>query len=286
MPHLLGAAISTVPMTYLRALAAGAAALLLYSLAEPYWLTVDELTVTDGRLPKAFEGKRIAFASDIHCGPFVSASRVGTLVERMNSLNPDIIVLGGDYTLGSSDNIEPCIAELARLKAPLGVYAVLGNHDTWAGTARTSKALESAGIRVLDNDAVWVASGGSRIRVGGVGDLWTASQDLGPTLEGLQANDFAVLLTHNPHYAEITDISPFALVLGGHTHGGQILPVRLLAPYLPERLRQRYVAGLYEEGHAKIAVTNGFGMVFFPVRFMSRPQIMVLSLRSGIPEGV
>ena len=252
---------------------------LVYSLIEPYLVRVNDVTISDSRVPQKFVGRRIAYLSDIHCGPFLSVERVRQVVDLTNAQKPDIILLGGDYVLGGKGLIRPCVGELAHLQAPLGVYAVLGNHDNWAGHDESVKALEDSGIKVLDNSGVWVAQDDGRIRLAGVGDLWTESSDLKPALGEATAKDYILLLSHNPQYEERADVSGISLVLSGHTHGGQILPVRLLAPYLPSMLHQRYVAGLYEKGGTRIFVTNGIGMTFLPVRFMSRPEIVIVTLR-------
>ena len=116
-------------------------------------LRVHRVTFVDPDVPAAFEGLRIAFASDIHQGPFFSLDRVRTLVERINALHADVIVLGGDYFYRGAPSIAPTFAELARLRAPLGVYAVLGNQDVpWARELQA--ALAAAGIRDLGGAGV------------------------------------------------------------------------------------------------------------------------------------
>ncbi|MFH1404152.1 MAG: metallophosphoesterase [Candidatus Altiarchaeota archaeon] len=254
---------------------------ILYSFIEPYTLRVSEFTVRDPQIPYGFDGKTIAFISDLHCGSFVSEDRLADIVSQVNSLNPDMILLGGDYTTRGSHNIQPCISELNALKAPLGVYGVLGNHDNWAGKQQTVRSLEEAGVTLLDNHAVWVESGDYKIRVGGVGDEWTDRQDLSKTLITTTPEDYVILLTHNPQYADKQESHQANLILSGHTHGGQILPVRLMAPYMPSRLRQTRVSGFYDEGSRKIIVTNGIGMVFTPNRLMAPPEIVRITLRKA-----
>ncbi|MFH0861459.1 MAG: metallophosphoesterase [Candidatus Altiarchaeota archaeon] len=254
--------------------------LIAYALVEPYLLRVYDVVVSDSKVPESFRGKRIAFLSDIHCGRFLSTDRVGGIVDLTNGLNPDMVLLGGDFIYGGVDDIDPCISVLGGLKAPMGVFAVLGNHDNWAGAGQTNKALEAAGIRVLDNEAVWVGSGGSRLKVGGVGDMWTESQDLNPTLENTSKDDFVLLLSHNPQYADRIGADRVSLMLSGHTHGGQIFPFRLITPYLASRFSQRYPSGVYELNNTKLIVTNGIGTVFIPLRFMTRPEIVLITLES------
>ncbi|MFH1055900.1 MAG: metallophosphoesterase [Candidatus Altiarchaeota archaeon] len=255
--------------------------LLAYSLIEPYFVQVNEVEFVSPHLPREFDGVRIVFASDIHCGQFFSTGRLKELVGLIDSLKPDMVLLGGDYVLGGAGYIPECVRELKSLHAPLGVFAVLGNHDNWAGAELTKSSLEDAGITVLDNKAMWVTQGGARIKVGGVGDLWTESQNISPTIGDTKEGDFIILMSHNPAYADEVKDLDIGLIVSGHTHGGQILPVTLLAPHLPSRLRQKYVAGVFDVGGSRLIVTKGVGMVFVPVRFLVRPEVVVITLRMG-----
>ena len=250
-------------------------AALAYALIEPYLLTVNETTITSPGIPSGYNGKKIAYASDIHCGMYYSTGRVGSLVDRIMSLKPDAILLGGDYVTGSRTNIRPCVRELSRLRAPQGVYAVLGNHDNWADKEESIKALEEAGITVLDNRGARLAPG---VWVGGVGDLWTEEQDTDAATNGASAGDYVILLSHNPRITEETDTSNIDLILSGHTHGSQILPVRLISAYLPGRLGQPMTSGLYKVNDTTILVSNGVGTVFIPLRFMVKPEINIITL--------
>ena len=252
----------------------------LWSLTEPYLIQVDNITVADKGIPKSFDSKRIVYISDMHCGFTFTSERVKNLVDKVNSLKPDIIILGGDYIWGRSGNIGECTQPYANLKAPFGLYAVLGNHDNWVDRLKTIESLKSAQAVVLDNDARWVESGGSRIRIGGVGDLWTEEQDIAPTLDGVGADDYVILVSHNPMYVNSLPEDSVDLMLSGHTHGGQIIFTGLIVPFLPGRLRGTYMSGVYSVNGTELIVSNGIGTVFAPVRFMVRPQIMVITLKS------
>ncbi len=239
---------------------------------------VNELEFKSDNLPQDFKGKRIVFISDMHCGLYFSVERVREVVEGVNALNPDIVLLGGDYTTRGGDSLGECIDTFSGINAPLGVYGVLGNHDNWGERENTLKFLGEAGVSVLENRGVWVQSGNSRIRVGGVSDLWTGKPDIEPVLDGVEADDFVILLSHNPQYVKEISYRGVDLVLAGHTHGGQMLPMRFLAPYLPSRLKQEYVFGWHDVGDTRLFVTNGLGTVFFPLRFMAPPEIVLLKL--------
>lgn len=249
-----------------------------YSIIEPSMLRLTEIQVADNNVPKGFIGKKIAFITDIHCGTFNSPDRVAKMVTRVNREKPDLILFGGDFLFSAGDDAGECMKTLGELQAPLGSYSVLGNHDVWGDEEYIRAKLQEYGVRLLDNRAEWVVLGEDRIKVGGVGDLWTQSQDLTPTIEDVVDDDFVILLSHNPQYMEEIDSSLVDLMLAGHTHGGQILPVRLIAPYLPSRLRQKYVSGSYLVDETKLFVSNGVGIVILPIRFMTRPEVVVVKL--------
>lgn len=190
----------------------------LYSFIEPFWINIKTIKLSRDKIPASFKGKKIVFISDIHHGPFLSVNRVKKLVERVNSLSPDIILLGGDYVHGSARYIEPCFKELSYLKAKYGVFGVLGNHDHWESTELTQKSMKNACMVSLDNMAVWVYEGNEKIKIGGVGDLYEDKQDINPTINDVSEDDFVILLSHNPDYAEKIKTSKIDIVLSGHTH--------------------------------------------------------------------
>lgn len=249
-----------------------------YAFAEPHWLRVHRLTIADADVPPAFSGVRIAFLSDIHHGPFFSIERVGRVVDLVNRLQPDVILLGGDYVHRDARFIAPVFAELARLRAPLGMFAVAGNHDHWEGIDLTRREMAKAGIVNLDNRAVWVTIGGDRIRIGGVGDLWEDRQDLAPTLDGVHESDFEILLSHNPDFAERLPTRDIDLMLSGHTHGGQVTLFGLWAAAVPSAYGQRYRSGFVRTGHTLVYVTTGVGAITPPVRFCAWPEVVLMTL--------
>ncbi|GAB4506332.1 MAG: hypothetical protein Kow00123_04700 [Anaerolineales bacterium] len=255
-----------------------AALVVAYALAEPYWLRVRHLRVADADVPPAFHGTRIAFLSDIHHGPFFSVERVRRVVGIVNGLQPDIILLGGDYVHRDARYIAPVFAELARLRAPLGVFAVAGNHDHWEGIDETRAAMARAGIVNLDNRAVWITIGDDRIRIGGVGDLWEDAHDIAPTLDGVRESDFVILLSHNPDFAEQIQTDWIDLVLSGHTHGGQVTLFGLWAAAVPSAYGQKYRSGFVRTEQTLVYVTTGVGTVTPPVRFSARPEVVLITL--------
>jgi predicted MPP superfamily phosphohydrolase len=255
--------------------------LVAYAFLEPYWLTVREVHIVDPDIPASFSGIRIAFLTDIHHGPYFSLARVRRAVERTNQLHPDIILLGGDYVHGDRKYIVPCFAELARLKATLGKFGVLGNHDHWQDAVLTSQSMVEAGIEWINNRAQWVTRNGQRIKIGGVGDLWEGSQDIAATIADTREEDFAILVSHHPDYAETMATRSVDLVFSGHTHGGQVTFLGLWAPFVPSMYGQKYRSGMVDTGLTTVIISNGIGTIPPPVRFFARPEIVLVHVHRG-----
>jgi len=258
------------------------ASLAAYMLVEPYLLRVREYDFTDSDVPEPFAGKKIAFVSDIHCGQFFPPERVRGLVENVNELGADIILLGGDY-VDSAGMFEgmftgQCIRELNSLKAPLGVYGVLGNHEHWSGKDESVKALEEAGVTLIDNSGVWVRLDGDRIRVGGMADPESGWVDVNPALEGVSEDDLVVIVSHRPDFAEGLKTEKVDLFISGHTHGGQITLFGLWSPFIPSIYGEKYRSGLIETNRTKVIVSNGVGTTSLPIRFFAPPDIVLVTL--------
>jgi predicted MPP superfamily phosphohydrolase len=260
----------------------GALLTLVYSAAiEPRWLVVREVEIRDADIPPSFDGKTIAFLTDIHHGIYFSLGRVRSLVARTNALQPDLVLLGGDYAHLRPRYIASCLAELAHLDAPLGKFGVLGNHDHWYDAQLAWKSMQAAGIVALDNRAVWITLGEERIRVGGVGDFWEDSQDLSATTTGVKDEDFVILLSHNPDYVENVQTTTVDLVLSGHTHGGQVTLFGLWAPIIHSDFGQKYRSGVVHTPFTTVVISNGIGVITPPLRFGARPEIILIRLHRG-----
>lgn len=254
-------------------------AALIYSFIEPYWLQTKEVTLSSKDIPSSFNNARIVFVSDIHHGPYFSRNRVRDLVDRINALNPDIVLLGGDYVHRELKYIEPCFEEFKNLKPTIGIFGVLGNHDHWESAELTRKSMKNAGIEIMDNRAAWINKGKDRIKIGGVGDVFEDKQDMNPTINDVSENDFVLLLSHSPDYVEQIRTKKIDMVLSGHTHGGQVTLFGLWAPLIPSKYGQKYRTGIIETDYTKVLVTNGVGTVTPPVRFFARPEIVLIHLK-------
>lgn len=256
------------------------ALILAYGIFEASWLQAVHMTVKDRDVPAVFAGKKIVFASDFHCGPFFGRSRMAGTVEKINSFDPDIVILGGDFVDYDAKYMDPCFDEMKKIKSRFGVYGVLGNHDYGVGEELVKREMRKASITVLDNKAEWIEASGQRIRIGGTADFLKDRVDLADTLEGLEEDDFAILASHNPSFAKRITNDKIDLVLSGHTHGGQVTLLGMWAPFFHLRYGQNNRTGYYETEHAKVIVSNGVGITILPIRLFARPQINIITLEN------
>lgn len=245
-------------------------------LIEPDWLALERVEITLEGLPPRLAGLRLALLSDLHRGPYVEPPLIGRAVELAQGAAADLVLLAGDFVSRSADYAASCAAELARLRAPRGVYACLGNHDHWTDAGTVAAALEAAGVRVLRNAGALVADG---LWLAAVDDVWERQADLDAALAEAPPGALTVLLAHEPDFADaVAADGRVALQLSGHSHGGQVrLPI-LGPPVLPY-LAQRYSAGLYRLGAMQLYVTRGVGCITPPARFNCRPEVTVITLR-------
>jgi uncharacterized protein len=256
-----------------------------YSFSESYRLEVKDYTYAGPDVPAAFDGTRIVLLADVHRSFYFSQERLGRLVDRVEGLHPDLIVLGGDYVYGSKDYEQSAFAALGRLHAPLGVYAVLGNHDYAhpgggvSDPGRAIQAITGANITLLDNSGVWIEKSGRSFRLAGVSDLQQGHPDAAPGLSGTVPRDLVVLASHEPDFAEKLPPGAVDLVLSGHTHGGQVTFFGLWAPVVGSKYSQKYRTGLVNNGTTTVVVSNGIGTIFPPLRFFAPPQIVVVTLK-------
>ena len=252
---------------------------------EPNRLVVRQETIELNRWPNELSGLKVAVLSDLHVGSaFIDERKVRTIVERTNQLQPDLIVILGDYITGNGrtrHRVEPEVFApiLKDLHAPLGVYSVLGNHDWWYNGEKVRRALEANGIKVLENQVASIDVRGTQLWLAGLADLWTRPQYIDETIAQVPQGAPLIALTHNP------DIFPQVpsrvnLLLAGHTHGGQVRLPLIGSVVESSKYGERYEAGhVVENGH-DLFVTTGIGTSIQPVRFGVPPEIVLLVLKS------
>ncbi|MBI5531671.1 MAG: metallophosphoesterase [Deltaproteobacteria bacterium] len=250
-------------------------------LIEPRWIEVERVDLPIQGLGDAWHEATVALLSDTHCGPYTEPSHIEHAVEIANGLDPDMVLLLGDYVHRGPKYIEPGIAPFAKLRAREGVFAVLGNHDHWDGRDLSLRELKRAGVDTLTNRSVVLRRRGDPLAIGGVGDLMEDVQLLEQAFSQCAQSTPRILMEHNPDYAEEMprDVR-VDLMVSGHTHGGQVRVPFYGAPILPSRYK-KYQQGLVDGPACKVYVTRGVSTIAPPVRFLCRPEITLLRLMVG-----
>ena len=262
-----------------RAVAAIAASLACLALAWARFIEPQRLLVRETALGRDC-GVQVALISDIHLGKYTRASDLQRLIDRLNTLPIDAVLVAGDWTFGPPRDLARAFAPLKQIKHP--VYGVLGNHDEqMPGPPLTDdlrEALAASNVQLIDDRYVPLG----RCTLAGVGDLYAGSADT--HLRHMQIDPPAaptarrVLLTHNPDVATRMSPDTAALVLAGHTHGGQVHLPFLTTLALQRNNRSGFEQGLYVLPHARLFITPGIGMDLLPLRFFVPPTIDVLGL--------
>ena len=247
---------------------------------EPFNYEVTETDIFVRDLPGAFEGFRIAHLTDLHHSRIVPIEEVQRVVSLANEAKPDIFVLTGDYTTSRPGYIEPCAEAIGGLKAPEGVWAVLGNHDHYIDAELTTRALKQRGVNVLSNANTKLTRGTDVLQLAGVDDWGWGKADWTRALRGVEITRPSLLLSHEPAVFDMPETRGLSLILSGHTHGGQINLPLIGAParFVDEF---KYLSGLFAREGTQLYVSRGTGMIGLPIRIGARPEIAVLRLRRG-----
>ncbi len=251
---------------------------------EPEDVEVVPVSLVLPRLDAAFEGYRIAQISDIHADGWMTPGRVLSLVNLVNAEAPDLVAITGDFATYSRfrsliRHASRLVAPLRRLRATDGVVAVLGNHDHKTDARTVRRVLAASGVIELHNAVLTLRRGGESLYLCGVDDLKEGTPRLDRALEGLSEEGAAVLLAHEPDFAdESAATGRFDLQLSGHSHGGQVGVPLLRYPFLPKLSRQ-YPTGLYRVGDMFLYTNRGLG-AHPRFRFNCRPEITIFTLRS------
>lgn len=257
---------------------------------EPRRLVVHEAELSVPAWPSALSELRITVITDLHVGsPHHGLGTLREIVATVNGTRPDVVLITGDLVIlgvvgGRFVEPEPIAGELGQLRARLGVFAVLGNHDWWFDAPRVEAALENAGISVLEDESVPITVNGEDLWLAGVSDYWEGRHDIGAALAGVPEDRPVVLFTHNPDiFPEVPE--RVSLTVAGHTHGGQVYLPLIGRPVVPSRFGQRYAAGHVVEGGRHLFVSTGLGTSILPIRFRVPPEVAVLTLTSISSQG-
>lgn len=259
------------------------------TLIEPNRPLVIQKDVFLDRWPERLNGFKIALLSDFHYDPVFSVHPLHSAVGIVNNLSPDLIAFTGDFVSLRFSRREnriaaqaaaPCAEILRGMKAPLGRWAVMGNHDQFTDHAVVTAALQEREIAVLGNRAVAIEKDGARFWIAGVNDVFSGTADPGEALGQVPYGEPVVLMAHEPDFADYIARFPIDLQLSGHSHGGQVrLP--LVGPVFLPDLARKYVQGQYQVGKLKLYVNVGLGTVGLPIRWNCPPEITLLTLHPG-----
>jgi uncharacterized protein len=259
---------------------------------EPFWPTVECLPLDLPRLHPALVGLRLVQLSDLHLSPHMRHDYLRAQLRRCQELSPDLIVLTGDFITDADPRFLGELQELLDiLHAPLGCFAVLGNHDCSVHSvdcthsdpilaARIEQALTGSGVTVLRNRRQVVEHDDARLQLVGLDDLWSRWFDADKAFADVDPNLPCITLAHTPDSYYLLRDKPWHWLLCGHTHGGQVRIPFLGAPYLPVHSR-KYDAGLFRVGDQRLYVNRGLGYLH-QFRFNCRPEITVFTLTSRV----
>jgi len=283
-------ATSTSRRTFLKRLFAAGVVLGGFSYWEAHHPEIERVDVRLRRLPAEFDGFTIAQLTDIHFNDFLHESYFQDIVTRVNQLKPDLIALTGDFlttpfgtrhrTEFAHANAPPCARVMAGLKAPSGVYAVLGNHDHHCSPKVIADSLRAQNIPVLINETQPVTRGSARIWLTGVDSWFGAAYRPSIAMSKVPGGECSIVMLHEPDCAD--DIAKLGadFMMAGHSHGGQVRIPLIGAVVLPPKSR-KYPIGLRTIGDLQLYTIRGIGVIHLPVRFACPPEISLFTLRRG-----
>ena len=248
---------------------------------DPHDFEVTRITVAIPSLEPIFDNYRIVHISDIHLGQWLSPARLDGVVGVVNALEPDVVAITGDFV---SFVVDPFVDELSNalrnLRSKDATLVVMGNHDHWMNAEKVRKALQQSGVLELRNDVYTVTRKDALLHFAGVDDVTVREDRLDLVLKKLPSVGPAVLLVHEPDFADISSATGrFALQLSGHSHGGQIvLPV--VGPPIRGSYCKKYPLGRYQVGDMVVYTNRGLGANTFWIRINCPPEITVVTLKS------
>ena len=233
-------------------------------------------------VPSSFNGYRIAFISDFHYKSLFTEKRLKKLVQSVNKLQPDVLLLGGDFHEGCR-YVPELFAWLSEINTPHGTIAVLGNHDYHACYQDIVSQMEMYGIRLLEHRLDTLRRSGEQIIVAGIRNPFDLEKNGTSPTRALSPDDFVILLVHTPDYVEDVPVTNTDLALAGHTHGGQVTFFGWYAPETSSHYGQHFRTGLkYNSEKIPVIITNGVGTSRKNIRLFAPSEVVVITLvRAG-----
>jgi predicted MPP superfamily phosphohydrolase len=237
-------------------------------------------------LSEAWRGTRVVQLTDLHLEPFTTAADITRAVNLANSLEPDLILITGDFMTKEWQPVAALAELLSDLRAPLGIYGCLGNHDHWHRPDAIQKELERRQIGILRNEGTVLLRHGQPMFLAGVDSAWGGAPNFGKATAAHRLGDPLLLMVHEPDFAlQVVPTGRVSAQLSGHTHGGQVRVPGFSPPFLP-KLGKRFAAGSYDVGDTSLYVSRGIGCIGLPLRFASAPEVTLHVLepkREGSP---
>lgn len=253
-------------------------------------VSVNKLEIPVSHLPAEYENFKIVFITDTQADRYTNNNRLSNFISEVNSLKPDLVLVGGDIITSTPDYIDEGAKYLGEINAKYGVYSCVGDHDNWAyrndydrSRSEVKKALLKNNVKMLDNEVLIIPLDNFELFVSFTTNTYmdkTKEDVLNDLAEKSNSADFKIMLTHQPLKPVIANAvkNNYDLILAGHTHGGQItflFPFYNLSPTIFET---KYLRGLFEFGKTKMIVCRGLGMSLAPVRYNSTPEIILIQL--------
>jgi predicted MPP superfamily phosphohydrolase len=244
------------------------------------WFRVVERDVRVTGLPRELDGLRIAHLSDLHVGTLTPRDWAMRWPLAANARTPDIAVVTGDLVTSGNAFDDDVADVIGALRAPLGVFSSMGNHDYFGEGDPLITRLRSRGVRVLRNEGVVIEHAGVRLWLAAIDDTWTGRADITRAMADRPAGVAAVLLAHDPKAFDAAADAGAELVLSGHTHGGQIAVPFLARTLNLARIAYTYSLGFYRRGRSTLYVHPGLGTTGPPARLGAAPEVTILVLRA------
>jgi len=241
-------------------------------------ITRHEVIVDD--LPPRFDRYRIAFLTDTHVASFVRRDFYREIVAQVQRFDPDAVLLGGDFVTWRRHI--PLMAEVlfSDIRARDGIFAILGNHDYWAGAEEVMSAMSARGVQFITNRSVRLSRGGETLPLVGIDEMYRGKPDAMRAFEGVGADEPCIAVSHHPDIIDLLGGRRIDLLVCGHTHGGQIRLPFFGALIVPSRHEGEFAAGFHRVGRVLMYVSRGIGAIP-PVRILCRPEVATFTLRRG-----
>jgi len=237
-------------------------------------------------LPASLNGVKIVHISDVQADRFTDSEKIARYVNKINAQQPDLVLFSGDLVSWGQNYIETGAIGLGKIDSKYGVYAVLGDHDYWAGADSIESALEMNGVNLLNNENHWISIGNDTLKITGITQVYDRRISLAAfnqLLDQEPGADVEILVTHqiNQQLLGRVENRQYNMVLAGHTHGGQFAPALLFIPVSAPMLETDFVSGIYYQADMLINICNGLGFTLAPVRLHAPIELTVLELQPG-----